>query len=305
MKIYNNLDSIPKTEKGIITIGTFDGFHRGHIKIIDQLLADKKKEKGYETFVITFTNHPFEVIYPDITPKKLAPLDLKINFLHKKGIDNLILINFTKKFANITHHSFFTKLLAPFTLLKLVLGYNFRFGKGNKGDVNFLRCHEDNNRFFLDVVEKVFYEGHEISSSIIRELIRNGDIYLANKMLKREYYIEGKALIGDRIGKDIGFPTINIVNDDQEYPKDGVYKTKIEINNKLYSSMTFVGKKSIGNYRRKTIETNVFDFNQNVYDKKVKVYFLSRMRSQMDFNSLDHLKRQLIKDKKVALELNE
>ncbi len=305
MKIYNHLSGIPKTDIGILTIGTFDGLHLGHRKILQSVIADQNRDGG-ESFVMTFTNHPFEVLFQDRIPKRLGTTGFEIDLYEKAGIDNLILIKFTREFADISHHSFLKQLLAPFNVLKLVLGFNFRFGKGNKGHLLYLESHEDQERLFLKVIPQVFYREYGISSSLIRKLIQEGEIELVNQMLAREYCIEGKAIINQQIGRNIGFPTVNIINEKQAYPKDGVYKTRTKVGGNYYSSMTFVGRKSIGiGYsENRMIESHIFDFNENIYHQNVEVYFQKRIRNQMKFDSLDQLKNQLVKDKHTVLSLN-
>ena len=297
MKIYNSLTEIPVINKGVLTIGTFDGMHIGHRKIIDQLNYYREKEGG-ESFVITFVSHPLLLLQPKRAPKSLGSVEYKIDFLRKNNINHLILLEFTKEIANISHRNFFNLILSKFNSLRMIIGSNFRFGKDNLGNISYLQK-EENEKYCLSIVEKVFYDVHSVSSSTIRQRIRHGDIDLANKMLNREYFIEGVVISGDKLGRSIGFPTINIINKNYVNPKDGVYKSRIEIENDTFMGMTFIGKKSIGNDQRgdQLIESHIFNFNKDVYNKKVKIYFQKRLRDEMQFNSLDDLKIQLEKDK--------
>ncbi len=304
MTIIDNINDLPFIDKGFLTIGTFDGFHKGHKEIINQLCSDKEREGG-RTIVITFSNHPFETLYPNFAPKKLSSLDFKISFLKNKGIDCLILIKFTEEFSKISHEDFFSRIIKSFSSLKMVLGDDFKFGYGNKGDINYLKQMQKKNYFELDIVQQISFDGERISSTIIRQYLKNGNIEMANKLLQREYFIDGYVISGDKIGREIGFPTINICNSEQIYPDTGVYKTITQIENKTYQSMTFVGRKSIAsnNSSNILIETNIFDFDENIYDQYVKIFFQKKIRNEMKFESINDLKQQLSIDKKMILDL--
>ncbi len=302
MNIYHHLNELPSVPRGIMTIGTFDGFHRGHRSIIDRLIEDKEKNGG-ETFVLSFSNHPFEVLNPLKAPKRLGSREYKIGFLKARGIENLVLIPFTREFAETSHTEFFKGLRGIFQRLKLILGHDFRFGKENLGGLDYLGEMVDGVTFDLDVVSPVAYSGYQVSSSLIRNLIQEGHIEKANALLQREYFMTGACIQGDQVGRTIDYPTVNMVNQEQVYPKNGVYKTVLEIDEKFYSSMTFIGNKSLGDNNNQVIETHIFDFNESLYGETVHVHFQKRLRDQMKFNSLDELKGQLNKDKSTAQSL--
>ncbi len=302
MNIYNHLNEIPSVPRGIMTIGTFDGFHRGHRGIIDRLIEDKRKNGG-NTIVLSFSNHPFEILNPEKVPGKLASQEYKVDFLSSKGVDHLILVPFTRQFAEISHTEFFQGLRTSFQRLKLILGHDFRFGKGNLGGLEYLTKMMDGYVFDLEIVSQVSHEGYQVSSSLIRNLIQEGDLEKANSLLQREYFMTGTCIQGDQMGRTIDYPTVNIVNQEQVYPKNGVYKTVIEIDKKFYSSMTFIGNKSLGDHEDRVIETHIFDFNKSLYGEIVHIHFQKRLRDQMKFESLDELKDQLDKDKTMAQSL--
>ncbi len=285
-----------------MTIGTFDGLHRGHRGIIDRLIEDKQKNGG-DTIVLSFSNHPFEILNSEKVPRKLASQEYKVDFLSSKGIDHLVLIPFTRQFAEISHTEFFQGLKAGFQRLKLILGHDFKFGKGNLGGLEYLRKMIDGYAFDLDVVSEVTYDGCQVSSSLIRSLIQEGDLEKANSLLQREYFVTGLCIKGDQLGRTIDYPTVNIVNQKQVRPKNGVYKTVTEIDKKFYYSMTFIGNKSLGDHKDQVIETHIFDFDKQLYGETVHIHFQKRLRDQMKFKSLDELKDQLDKDKTMALSL--
>ena len=303
MKIYNLLNEIPATKKGILTIGTFDGLHIGHREIVNLLSHYSEKERG-ETFVITFVNHPLSILYPKRVPKSLGSIDFKIDFFKKNKIDHLILLEFTQEIANISHQDFFNFIFSKFDSLTMVVGNNFRFGKGNFGNIEYLRGFEG-DKYCLNVVNKVYYKNHNVSSSTIRQFIRHGEIELANEMLDREYFIDGKIISGDQLGRSIEFPTINILNENYVHPKAGVYKSRIEIDENIFLGMTFIGKKSVGNDQMsdQLIESHIFNFSEDVYNRNAKIYFQERIRDEMQFNSLEELKIQLIKDKNQIISM--
>ncbi|MDH5680535.1 MAG: bifunctional riboflavin kinase/FAD synthetase [Spirochaetota bacterium] len=299
MKIYDNIADIPFTERGIISIGTFDGLHRGHRKIIDRLI-EAGSETGRATFVITFSNHPFEVLRPHELPDQIACLDYKINFFRKKGINHLVLIKFTEDFAARSHQDFFADLSAKYGDIRMILGDDFRFGRDNLGDIQYLKDMSRHSAFSLEIINRSSVSDGMVSSSRIRELIRAGNLELAADYLERHYFMEGVIERGERLGRQIGFPTVNISNNVQVRPKNGVYKSRVEIDDNLYPSMTFVGEKSLSGLSHPVIETHIFNFNREIYQKKIRVHFIRRIRDEMKFRTLDDLKAQLEKDKVIA-----
>lgn len=301
MKIYTNLNDVTHEENAVLSIGTFDGFHIGHRKIISTLLEEQKKNNA-TSYVLTFSNHPYEALFPDRVPDKIGTIDFKVKFLQESHINNLILIEFDSNFADISHIDFLKTLRTKFKKLTLVLGSNFKFGKDNLGSTEFIKYHIDDNLKLVEVPQ-VLIDDLRVSSSRIRNLIKNHDIQFVNKLLDRDFFIDGVCIEGDKLGRKIGFPTINILNRDMAHPKQGVYKTQIEIDDKLYDSMTFIGDKSIGTQDKKAqlIETHVFNFNDIAYGKQVTVYFKRWIREQIQMNSLDSLKKQLEKDKMEIL----
>ena len=300
MKIYDRLIDLPYTKRGVITIGTFDGLHKGHRRIISRL-TEAGKETGRETIVITFSNHPFEVLYPERVPDQIACLDYKINFFRKKGINHLVLIKFTEDFAAHSHEVFFSQLTDLFGDILMILGDDFRFGRGNLGDISYLQKMSVGMNLSLEIIERSSINDGQVSSSGIRELIRNGNLEKATEYLERHYFIEGVTEKGEQIGRQIGFPTINISNTRQVMPKNGVYKSEVELDGRFYPAMTFVGQKSVTTWDHPMIESHIFNFSREIYHKKVRIHFIARIRDEMKFRSLNELKEQLEKDKAIAI----
>ncbi len=316
MEIYRRLEEIPYIESGALTIGKFDSMHIAHRKVLSQthqIAIDEKKK----FIVISFSNHPFDVLNPKISPYHLSNEKFKISFLEDIGCDVLILLNFTSELMNISHIDFIKFLNNRIKNIHFILGYNFKFGANNLGDIEYLKkyCSEDNNIAKLTVIEKVEAEkGVSVSSSLIRELLQKGSIEKANEFLEREYYIESQIRKGEQLGRTIGFPTINMYSDEIEYPKNGVYLTRVEVDgiepdNKTYSGygMTYVGKRMILGFKetKTLIETYIFNFDKNIYDKVSRIYFLYRIRDVMEFDSFESLKKQLKKDYNMCIKILE
>lgn len=308
MRIYNTLEEFPKYEHLVMTLGTFDGWHQGHRKILDAIKNYSEKNQDCQSVVITFKKHPLKLLNPEKAPKMLNNLEFKIDFVDKQGIDHLIIIDFSQNFANITHNQFVDILLSKADQLHLIVGFDLMFGKGNKGDINYLKQQaQQNPHLSVEIIEKVEYHGQKICSSCIRELIQKGEVKRAAYFLEREYFIEGEVITGEKLGAKIGFPTLNLASIDFVIPKTGVYKTQTEIDGEKYNSMTFVGTKSkelktpYAKMQVPLIETNVFNWDKELYGKTIKVYFQEFIREKVQFHSMEELKEQLKRDKEECL----
>ncbi len=299
---------MPIIERGALTIGKFDSMHIGHRKVLATThdIAEKENRKFV---VLTFTNHPFDIIDPEHSPAHLSNERFKIKYFEEISCDVLILVNFSTEIMNISHIDFAEFLNERIKNLHLVLGFDFKFGSGNTGNIKYLRefC-KDRENAKLTVIEKVnIGDGIKVSSTMIRNLLKKGDIKKTNEFLQREYYIESIIKKGQQLGRKIGFPTINMYINDMESPKDGVYISKVEIDDyddegNIYKGygMTYAGKCLVSGYRKdkRLIETYIFNFDENVYGKNARIYFLDRIRDVIEFDSLESLKKQLIIDNK-------
>ncbi len=316
MEIFKSVEEIEKQSKRVIlTIGTFDGIHKGHDKLIDTVIDFSKKEDA-SPWVFTFSNLPYEIFNPEINHYRLIDIESKTCVLSKKGIEGLILIDFTKNFGKLNGIDFFRSLREKFVSLKIVVGYDFRMGRGSSISASDLEEISKLDDFEIHIVPPIKEDGQKISSTWIRSLIKQGDIKKANALLARPYFITGKVEKREGKGSEIGFPTANIRNSKMVYPKPGVYLTKVQIagdeNNEFgqpvyekeyYSGMTFVGKSNLSFQNPPAVETNIFDFSGNLYNKNIKVYFLKRIREIIKLENFDELRNQLIKDKEECLSL--
>ena len=302
------LNELPCLNKACMTIGTYDGLHIGHRQIIENMVK-YAKENQIPSILLTFNQHPLSLFDLNFKPQYIGTTEIRLNYFSEIEIDYLLMIDFSLKIANITHKSFIDILLNKISSLYLYLGYNFHFGRNNEGTIQYLKDREikENGKLKTKIFEPIKYKEHILSSSMIRDLIRKGEMEKVKELLKRPYQITENVIEGQQKGREIQFPTINQRITDQVIPKAGVYKTEVAINGKKYHSMTFIGRKSadldITNRRDFLMETNIFDFNENLYGKKVSILFEKYIRDNKRLNSFDELIIQLQEDKNKCKEL--
>jgi riboflavin kinase / FMN adenylyltransferase len=300
LKVLNNNISFNKNEYIVATIGYFDGIHFGHKKILTSIVKNAKSNKGL-SMVITFWPHPRIVLGKNKKIELLSTMKEKENILKSIGIDLLYVIKFTKEFAKITAKDFTINFLSKkLKIDKLVIGYNHNFGNNREGNYNYLKNNKNLYQFKIQEISKQQINKEiEISSSLIRENLIEGNIKKASKMLGYNYFLKGKVIKGDGIGSKINYPTanINIENSKKLIPGDGVYAIIIEIKKIKYLGMLNVGYRPTVNGKDKRFEVHIFDFNSNIYNKKIKIEFIEKIRNEKKFKNLTELKNQLKKDK--------
>lgn len=301
MKIYRNIKDF-KVENSAVTIGTFDGVHLGHIQIFNKL-KQKAKELNSESVVVTFWPHPrFVLGKSSENIKMINTLDEKIKLIGEQGIDNLIIIPFTKSFAKLTSCEFIEEYLHKKIHIKaLIVGYDHHFGKNRDGGFEVLKSCAIQYNFSIDKVEPYIVNNEIISSTLIRKAIIDGDLEKANKYLSKKYFFSGKVIDGKKIGRDLGFPTANIqVSENYKLiPACGVYAVETEINGKRYPGMLNLGYRPTINSDKtnRSIEVHIINFKGDIYKQNIRVYFHKKIRNEIKFHSLRRLKQQLIKDK--------
>lgn len=297
MKVYNNFDDYIKTPNTIVTIGTFDGVHLGHQAILKDMVRTAK-EIGGETVVITFYPHPRQVLNIDSSNLRfINTQEEKLRHLEEIGIDNVIIVNFTKEFSRISSETFISdfivKNIAP---VKLVIGYDHHFGKNRMGDFSLLYDMKKKYGFDLQRVAAQDVENIAVSSTKIRHSLKQGDIEHANVLLGYMFSYIGTVVSGNMIGREIGYRTANL-SIDKVYrliETPGVYATYVDYDGKVYKSMTYIGKKpTVNNDDTESIEVHIFDFNEDIYDKAIKVRFVSKIRDERKFENLEALRKQL------------
>lgn len=307
MKVHIAEDRF-KARKPVVTIGVFDGVHKGHKKLLARLKEEAQKIGG-ESVVVTLWPHPRLVLGKDIKNLKLLnTLEEKERLIEKHGIDHLLIIPFDKHTSLYSACDFTEYILVNYIEVhKLIIGYDHHFGKGREGGYNDLKACAQEYQFELERIEAEHVEGIKISSTKIREALLSGQLKAANNYLGYEYFISGTVTGGHQIGNTLGFPTANIEirNPYKLIPKDGVYAIRANIEGKnVYGMMNIGYRPTFDKYGfRKTIETHLFDFNQDIYNKKMSIHFIQRIRDEKKFNNIDELVNQLKKDKKIISQM--
>ena len=295
MVIFRNLAEIQDIEKTAVALGNFDGIHKGHQVLIKKAVKTAE-EKGIKSAVFTFSNHPRNVIAGNSVVRNIIYEDEKIEILEEMGVDYLFSISF-EEIMKLSPQDFVDKVLIErFRIDTAVCGFNFTYGYKAAGTADMLRGMAA-GRFYVAVVDPVKVNGQVVSSTLIREKIMNGDVEAVPELLGRNFTIRGTVIHGNEIGRTIGFPTCNIVIDESMAAlPNGVYMTYCYVEGVKYCSITNVGNKpTIGEYG-KNIETNIFNFNENIYDKKITVEFLKKIRDEQKFDDLEALKKQIHDD---------
>jgi len=300
--IKSNTIKIPKSNFNIATIGSFDGIHLGHKKILQTITKAAKKNNG-KSILITFWPHPRYVLKKNNDFKLLTSLDEKIKIFEENKIDILYVIDFSISFSKVSANNFVKNILLDKLKTNCILiGYNNNFGRNRKGNIKYLE--ENKNIFDIDIISipNQSVDKISISSTKIREYLNNGKIKSANQLLGREYSINGKVVRGNGIGRKINFPTANIEIDESKklLPKNGVYAVEVFLNKKTYLGMLNIGYNPTIKNEKKTIEVNIFKFSEDIYNNKISISFIKRIRNEKKFKNLNELKKQLIIDKKKA-----
>lgn len=306
MKIYRDLKSFHSI-KPVLTIGTFDGVHLGHRKIIDAL-CERAKAIGGESVIFTFDPHPRKVVAPDESNLRLVTtLDEKIALLEQSGIDHLIIYPFTKEFSQLTYEQFVEKVLVnQIHTSYLVVGYDHKFGKNRQGDFEFLKDCAERFGFHIEKMDVLLMNEANISSTKIREAIQQGDFETANAYLGYPFQLHGMVVEGQKLGRTLNFPTANVEASDPDkiIPGYGVYAVKVKVDGQSYLGMLNIGNRPTVNHNadNRSIEVNIFDFYKDIYGQPIELTFYKKLRDEQKFSSLEELKAQLAKDKTNTME---
>ncbi len=282
----------------VLTIGNFDGIHIGHQKIIKTLLA-KAKEVNGEAIILTFDSHPRKILSPKNPPPIITSANEKIDVLQKHGICNIILLDFTLEIANTTAEEFYTELSEKIGLKEIVIGYDHAFGKNRQGNLEFLKDLEVKSGIKVTRVEEENLKEKPASSTWIREEILKGNVHLVDTLLNRSYSLYGHITKGKGRGKGLGFPTANIIPDDEDkiIPAKGVYAVKVKFLGMEKLGMLNIGYNPTFGNTQKTIEVNILDYSGNIYDEHISVEFHQRLRDEIKFHNKEDLISQLEKDR--------
>jgi riboflavin kinase/FMN adenylyltransferase len=305
IQVHRDLEQLPPFKNAVITIGTFDGVHLGHRQII-KLLKEHAAFNGGETVIITFHPHPRKVVAHGKTDVKiLNTLPEKIALLDKLGIDHLVVVAFDDAFANQTADEYITNFLVKkFNPQIIIIGYDHRFGKNRSGDYHLLEKLGETFGYKVKEIPEHVLNEIIISSTKIREALLKSDVNTANNFLGYKYFFEGKVVVGNKLGRTIGYPTANLAIDDEEklVPGNGVYAVEltIEEDKAVFKGMMNIGVRPTVDGSQRTIEVNIFDFDKDIYGQKMHVHVAAYLRGEVKFAGLDALKEQLAKDKTEA-----
>ncbi len=307
MQIHRDLNKLPQFKNAVITIGTFDGVHTGHQQII-QLLQTEAAEIGGETVLITFHPHPKIVITTARHEiKVLNTLEEKIRLLQKHGIDHLVVVPFTDAFADQSAQDYIKDfLVAKFHPHTIIIGYDHRFGKERKGDYHLLEAEAAANDYSVKEIPEHMLQDITISSTKIRKALLNADIETANTFLGYPYFFSGKVIEGNKLGRTIGYPTANLLITDEFklIPGNGVYAVQVvrsESSVVRLKGMMNIGIRPTVDGSQRAIEVNIFDFDEEIYGEILTISILQRLRSEVKFDGLESLKKQLALDKQDAI----
>jgi riboflavin kinase/FMN adenylyltransferase len=304
LKIHNGIENPINVTNAVVTIGTFDGVHIGHQKIIARL-KEVATQHGGETVLITLYPHPRMVLFPDDNDLQLlSTQDEKTDLLSKYGIDHLVVIPFSKEFARLTSLEFVRDILVDKIGVKsLVIGYDHHFGRNREGSIEQLRELAPQFHFEVEEIPAQDIDHVNVSSTKIREALLNGEVETAKQYLGHAYSLQGTVVEGNKLGRTIGYPTANIEIGDKHklIPADGVYAVHVLVGNERFGGMLNIGYRPTVDGKKRTTEVNIFDFERDLYGQQLKIEFEARLRNEQKFNGLDALKEQLAQDKINAL----
>ena len=305
MKVYNNIHSLPVFKNAVITIGTFDGVHRGHQQILEQLIKEATAIDG-TAVLITFYPHPKQVVSLPKGPLYIINTpEEKYDLLHRKGIEHIVVVPFDTAFAEQTATSYIKDFLADkFHPHTIIIGYDHRFGNNREGDYHLLEQEAETYNFKVKEIPEHVLKNITVSSTKIRASLLQGDLETATAYLGYSYFFSGKVILGNQLGRTLGFPTANlqVQNEQKLIPANGVYAVKIAIKGRddHFTGMMNIGVRPTVDGSTRVIEVNIFDFDEMIYDSTLTITLVKYLRREIKFVGLDELKAQLVKDKENA-----
>lgn len=304
MKVYYSIDDLPVFGKAVVTIGTFDGVHRGHQQILGQLKQEAARIGG-ETVIVTFHPHPRKVVAQDQPIYLINTIEEKIELLDRMGIDHLVVVPFTAAFSQQSPEDYIeTFLVRKFHPHTIIIGYDHRFGQGRKGDYKLLEAFSPKFGYrLLEIPAQVINE-NTVSSTLIRDAVLKGDVTAANALLGYDFFFEGLVVDGKKLGRELGYPTANLEMENPEklIPGNGIYVVQVSHDLQVYGGMMSIGVRPTIGITERTVEVNIFEFDKEIYGERLKVYVKKYLREEMKFKDLEELKVKLAGDKKNSLE---
>lgn len=304
MQVHRGITALPSFRNSVVTIGTFDGVHEGHKKIIRSLVEQAKKVSG-ESVIITFEPHPRKIVHPEVHLELINTLDEKIELLSRTGIDHVVIVPFTKEFSEQSAEEYMQDFLVKnFHPHTIIIGYDHRFGKGRKGNFRLLEEKASEYGYVLLEIPKLTLDEIGISSTKIREALLTSDLETANKLLGYDFFFEGVVVSGDKLGRTLGYPTANLsyTDNDKMHLGHGVYAVYVKVKEETKKGMLSIGTRPTLVNSDERIEVNIFDFDEDIYGETIRVIVKKFLRAQEKYDSLDELKIQLAKDQEDSIQ---
>lgn len=290
-------DLSPKIDRGTsITIGNFDGVHIGHQALINKVI-EKSRENGLKSVVVTFDPHPLRIILGE-TPPFITTTEQKLDLISELEPDYIVCLQFNKDMAKMSAEDFvYHYLVQGLCVQELVIGHDYAFGKDRRGDINLLRRLGEDYNFHVDQVDPIYRDGDVVSSTRIRKMIQNGQVWQVRPLLNRFFQIIGNVVKGQKRGGPLlGVPTANLKLRDELFPKTGVYAVWVDYEHDIYPGVANVGYNPTFDMHELSVEVHLFDFNADIYGRKIRVYFVQRLRDEKKFSGFEELLTQIKRD---------
>jgi riboflavin kinase/FMN adenylyltransferase len=302
VQLFESLNLPHRFANPVLTIGNYDGVHVGHRTIID-IVKLKAREIAGTAMLMTFHPHPLQILRPDKELPSITPIQEKMRLIDEAGIEVLLMVPFSEEFSQVSPESFVRDILIGKLGIKgLVVGYDFRFGRGGRGDIEGMRKYAQLFGFFVEVVDAVTIGGEKVGSNRIRKLLQLGEVEHANLLLGRPYMISGAVVKGKGRGRTFGFPTINLKTDFNLIPSNGVYISQVEYQGKKLPSVTNIGHNPTFGGQERTIEAFILDYDGDLYGQAMRFFFCRKIRDEIRFNDVSELQAQIERDVSAARE---
>jgi riboflavin kinase/FMN adenylyltransferase len=297
MEIIKGIENLKAPFRNpVVTLGNFDGVHLGHQRIFEKVKEEARKIGG-ESVVVTFEPHPLKILSPEQCPPLLTPFKKKMMLIEETGVEKVLCIRFTRAFAELSPVEFVKSVLVDkVEAKKIIVGYNYRFGRGKSGDVDSLKKNCALFGVDVEVVEALRITDTIVSSSKIREFIRNGEVEKASKLLGRDYPVFGRVIEGTKRGHALGFPTANLEMTEELYPKPGVYAVRVNWHRQYFNGLANIGFNPTFDAKAVSLEVHILNFDCEIYGEELQVYFTEKIRDEIRFSSTEGLIKQIRKD---------
>jgi riboflavin kinase/FMN adenylyltransferase len=306
MAIFQDINHLPAFKNAVLTVGTFDGVHKGHKAILREVVNHATQVTG-ESILLTFEPHPRKLLFPDQPLGIITPRYQKLRLISNEGIQHIVVVPFTKEFANQSAQEYIENFMVSiFHPHSIIIGYDHRFGHDRKGDIKLLEEYAPLYNYELIEIPPQLIDEAAVSSTKIRHAITEGRMEDASHMLGRNYSLTGRVMHGNKLGRTLGYPTANIkpTEPEQILPANGIYAIQAIHNGQRYNGMLSIGyNPTVTDKKELRIEANLFDFDKEIYGDTLEIFFIKKLRDEQKFDSLEDLKEQLHKDKEESLKL--